>query len=361
MLSLTSRLRDAGVIGINWRNRNCVMVHNPRRLYRFVDDKVLTKHQAIKAGIAVPELYGLIRSVHEGRYFERFVEGKNDFVIKPAHGSGGNGIMVIARRRNQLFYKQDGLAIDADSVRSALEGQEVVYNFAGLADLDEAHDKPVETTRINVLGNTGLLDAAVQAGVKRYVFASTIYVSGDAGGFYRASKQACELFIEEYQRWHGLDYTILRYGSIYGRRADRNNGVLRYLRQALEDRKITVHGSGEDLREYVHVSDVARLSVEILKPEFRNQQIVLTGHHPLRVKDLMEMIREILGETIEVEYRPVDASKQLTGKTPHYAVTPYTFRPKLARKLVSQQYVDMGQGLIDCLEELQAQREQIVT
>lgn len=117
MLGLARRLRKAGVVGINSRNRGYVMPRNPRSLYRLVDDKVLTKRLAIKAGIAVPELYGLVRSVHDARYFEKFIEGRTEFVIKPAHGSGGNGILVIARRRNQTYYRADGLAVDAASVR----------------------------------------------------------------------------------------------------------------------------------------------------------------------------------------------------------------------------------------------------
>jgi len=117
MLGLARRLRKAGVVGINARNRGYITPYNPRSLYRLVDDKVLTKRLAIKAGIAVPELYGLIRSVHEARSFDKTVAGRTDFVIKPAHGSGGNGILVIARRRNHNYYKADGLAIDSASVR----------------------------------------------------------------------------------------------------------------------------------------------------------------------------------------------------------------------------------------------------
>ena len=135
MLGLARRLRKAGVVGINARNRGYVTPHNPRSLYRLVDDKVLTKRLAIKAGIAVPELYGLIRSVHDARYFDKTVEGRTDFVIKPAHGSGGNGILVIARRRNQNYYKADGLAVDAASVRhhisNVLSG---MYSLGGHPD-----------------------------------------------------------------------------------------------------------------------------------------------------------------------------------------------------------------------------------
>jgi UDP-glucose 4-epimerase len=246
-----------------------------------------------------------------------------------------------------------GSILNEELLGKVLEGQDVAYNFAGLADLDEAQAVPVETVRTNVLGNAILLEQARRQGLKRYIFASTVYVSGQAGGFYRASKQACELYVEEYQRWYGLDYTILRYGSIYGRRSDKNNGVRLYLTQALKDRHIIVQGTGDELREYVHATDVARASVQILEPQFRNQVVVITGPQPMRVRDLMEMIREIVGTDIRVEFCPVDPAQRREGRTAHYAVTPYAFRPRLPKKLVSHYYVDMGQGLMDCLEELQ--------
>ncbi|MFT5134739.1 MAG: alpha-L-glutamate ligase-like protein [Gammaproteobacteria bacterium] len=117
MLGIATKLRKAGVIGINARNRSYVMHHNPRKLYKLVDDKVITKKLAQQANIAVPEMYGLISTVHDARRFREIIGDTQDFVIKPAHGSGGNGILVIARRRNQMFIKHDGLAIDAEAIR----------------------------------------------------------------------------------------------------------------------------------------------------------------------------------------------------------------------------------------------------
>ncbi len=259
-------------------------------------------------------------------------------------------------KKGQRFVQED--ILNEAAVRQVLSGQEVAYNFAGLADLDEAQLKPLETVRMNVLGNAILLEAARQAKLNRYIFASSIYVSGQSGGFYRVSKQACELYIEEYQRWFGLNYTILRYGSIYGRRANHNNGVRMYLTQALQRRRIVVEGTGNELREYVHVSDVAQASVQVLQPEFQNQRVVLTGHHPLRVRDLLEMIREMVGSDVQIEFRPVDSAKVQTGQSAHYAMTPYTFHPEVVKKLVNLRYVDMGQGLLDCLEEIHRELSQ---
>jgi len=238
-----------------------------------------------------------------------------------------------------------GNILDKKAVGKAVVGCDVVYNFAGTADIQEAHSRPVETVENNILGNTIVLEACRLNGVKRFVFASTVYVYSDAGSFYRSSKQACELIIENYNEVFGLPYTILRYGSLYGPRADETNWIYAILKQALTEGKITRHGDGEERREYIHVEDAARCSVTILGDEFKNQSVIITGHQPIRVKDIMIMIREILGNKIELEFLPADSSL-------HYEITPYTFNPKIARRFVSSSYLDLGQGLLQCLEQM---------
>tara|TARA_R110002072_G_scaffold27575_3_gene89744 strand:+ start:3236 stop:4183 length:948 start_codon:yes stop_codon:yes gene_type:complete len=135
ILERIHKLRDAGVVGINARNRNYVMPHNPRKMYRFVDDKVYTKHLAEKANIAVPKLYGLIKTVHESNSINEIIQDKKDFVIKPAHGSGGKGILVINDRRKELFLKPNNTAINAISVKHHVENiLGGVYSLGGQVD-----------------------------------------------------------------------------------------------------------------------------------------------------------------------------------------------------------------------------------
>ena len=238
-----------------------------------------------------------------------------------------------------------GNILDAEAVNKAVKGNEVVYNFAGMADIQAAHEKPVETVQNNILGNTIILEACRKDHVKRFVFASTVYVYSGAGSFYRSSKQACELIVENYQEVFSLPYTILRYGSLYGPSAGDTNWVNKTLKQAVTEGKITRLGDGEEVREYIHVEDAARCSVMVLSDDFKNQSVIITGHQATRVKDIMIMIKEILGNKIELEFLPTDSSL-------HYEMTPYTFNPKVARRFVSNSYLDLGQGLLQCLDEI---------
>ncbi|MFH1724216.1 MAG: NAD(P)-dependent oxidoreductase [Elusimicrobiota bacterium] len=269
--------------------------------------------------------------------------------VADALTDAGHHVRIFDKRPSPYLREDQemvaGELTDLDAVCKAARGCSTVYNFAAIADIDEARNKPVDTVRFNVLGNTNALEAARLAKAERFVLASSVYVYSEFGSFYRASKQACEKFTETYHDEFGLDYTILRYGSLYGRRADMRNGIYRMLQSALAEGVIRYHGVGDELREYIHVDDAARLSVEILKPEYANMPIILTGHHPMRVRDVVEMVCEMMGGKVRMEF----ANKPVSG---HYNITPYAFHPRVGKKLVGRLYTDMGQGILDCLAEM---------
>lgn len=100
------------MLGLNGRNANYTLVYNPRRLYPLVDDKLLTKELAIRAGIAVPKLYGVVRIEHQIAELTDFLKAYRDFVVKPAQGSGGDGILVITSRTKGLYRKANGTLMD---------------------------------------------------------------------------------------------------------------------------------------------------------------------------------------------------------------------------------------------------------
>jgi UDP-glucose 4-epimerase len=241
---------------------------------------------------------------------------------------------------------------DFDLLCKTMQGADYVYHYAALSDLQAARDLPRETVQANVAGTVNALESARRAKVKRFVFSSTIYVYSTEGSFYRASKQACEAYIEEYHRRYGLEYTILRFGSLYGPRADDSNGVYRLLREAVRTGKIRYDGEPDDEREYIHVADAARLSVDILDPAYANQHLIITGQTPMRTRDLFTMFSEILGREIRVEYiRPESSSRR-------YHITPYQYHPRVGKKLTSNLSVDFGQGILQILEQISREEHQ---
>jgi len=235
---------------------------------------------------------------------------------------------------------------DSEKLNQTIVGAEVVYNFAALADLNQALEQPLKTVNINILGNLNVMEACHAHGVKRFIYASTVYVHSREGGFYRCSKQASETYVEEYQKIYGLDYTILRYGSLYGPRADDMNGMYRIISSALKTGKVQYKGNIESMREYIHVDDAARASISVLDESFKNESIILTGQEPMRVVDLLKMIAEILNFSN-------DSIEFIEGKYGgHYVRTPYAYQPKLGRKYIPSAHVDLGQGILQVITDL---------
>ncbi len=237
-----------------------------------------------------------------------------------------------------------GDIMDINKIEQCLQDIEVVYHFAGIADIDECKVKPLDTAKINIMGTVQLLEACRKMDIHRFIFASSAYVYSDAGYFYRSSKQACESYIENYSELYGLTYTCLRYGSLYGPRADNRNSIYKLIQQALNEEKIIYHGTGDELREFIHVKDAAQSSVKILESDYENTYITLTGKEKMRYTDLLEMVKEILGNNISIEIKP-------STRKAHYRITPYNFSPKMGMKLVNNPHVDMGQGLLQCIGE----------
>ena len=120
MLGIARRLRESGVLGLNERNAEFIMRLNPRRLYPRVDDKALTKELALAAGMAVPDLYGIIAHQGQVREFASIVEDHDAFVVKPAQGSGGDGILVItgrSLRKRNTYRLSNGMLITEGEIR----------------------------------------------------------------------------------------------------------------------------------------------------------------------------------------------------------------------------------------------------
>ncbi|RRQ23773.1 alpha-L-glutamate ligase-like protein [Guyparkeria sp. SCN-R1] len=113
------RLKELGVLGMNQRNGEFIAEMNARRYYPLVDDKLLTKELAEEAGLHVPALYGVIRTTHEIKHLSKLVGDHDEFVIKPANGAGGDGILVIDGKQSDkplVYRKSSGRAVSIDAI-----------------------------------------------------------------------------------------------------------------------------------------------------------------------------------------------------------------------------------------------------
>lgn len=111
---IARRLRAIGLVGIGQRNAEFVLMYNKREFYPRVDDKLITKKLAIAAGLPVPQLYAVVREEHEIEELHEKIKDKESFVVKPAHGSGGDGILVINGRRGDKYRRSNGTFLDRE-------------------------------------------------------------------------------------------------------------------------------------------------------------------------------------------------------------------------------------------------------
>ena len=259
--------------------------------------------------------------------------------------------VIISDIQKSIYFKDTQKfkkvnILNLEEVKKIVSGASMVYNFVAIANLEDAIKNPIDTFNINVMGNLNILEACKEKKVERFIYASSAYALSDEGSFYGLSKHSSEKLTEEYYKRYGLKYTVIRYGSLYGERASHNNYIYNLLYNAIKTKELGYKGDGQDLREYIHAADAAKLSVDILEEkEYENQHILLTGIEKLKRIDLLTMINEIMNNTLNI--------KQLsTDNEGHYKITPYVFNSSVGKKLVANPFIDLGQGLLECIQEI---------
>jgi UDP-glucose 4-epimerase len=218
--------------------------------------------------------------------------------------------------------------LDLAAVTDALAGCDAVYHIAGMANVDFAFKDPVKTVRLNVEGTGNILEAARVHGLKRVIFASTVWVYGTmddpepgadgsetpmtedatvnlskAGHIYTSTKVAAELLLQSYRETYGVPFTILRYGIPYGPGMRDELVLARFVKKALGGEPLTVAGDGQQFRNYVFVRDLAEAHVLALADEAENATIALEGSERVSVLDMAQTVRDHFPGT-EIEHVP---------------------------------------------------------
>ena len=212
---------------------------------------------------------------------------------------------------------------DPEAAAAALAGSDVVVHLAAMADVDIVAKDPTRTDEVNVRGTQVLLEAARQAGVGRFVYASTSWVYGDATGpdaidedtalplpkhFYTATKIAGEMYVRSYGELYGVEHTILRFGIPFGPRARPAAVVPAFVNKALSGQPLTIAGDGTQSRRFVYVEDLADGVVAALAPAAANRVYNLVGTETVSVRGIARAVRDVVGDVaiVHVEGRTGD-------------------------------------------------------
>ncbi|MGR5093047.1 alpha-L-glutamate ligase-like protein [Vibrio maritimus] len=132
------KLRERGIMGMNQRNHGYIGKYNDRSKYPLVDDKLKTKIIAEKAGATTPALIGVVSNQAEAKRIHNMVKDWPGFVIKPAQGSGGKGILVVVSHKDGVYTKPSGATINKEDVE-----RHISNTLAGLFSLGGKNDVAV--------------------------------------------------------------------------------------------------------------------------------------------------------------------------------------------------------------------------
>ena len=241
-----------------------------------------------------------------------------------------------------------GSILDKELVLTATKGVDIVYHFAAMTDLDIVNNNPAKAIEINIAGTSNILDACIKEKVERFIFSSSVYVYSQFGGVYKSTKQACELLIEDYDKMHGLNYTILQLGSVYGPGATQTNLISRLIFEALTQNEIQHYGTGEEIRHYLFVKDVVNVAIDLMDVKFNKRKIILMGNERKTISQLMD---EIIFQT--------DLNSQKVFKENdyglHYKTSPFHTKPNDAIEYKIESPTSIKKGLKVSILSLQSE------
>ncbi len=228
----------------------------------------------------------------------------------------------------------------------AIKNSDIVYHFAAMSDIADCMKNPLTSAKINILSTIKILNLCIKHKIKRFIYASTIYIHSAQGGFYRISKQASELYIEEYSKRFSLNYTILRFGTVYGDRSNKKNNLTKIIDDALKNNRLRyTGGTSKAVRRYIHVNDAANASYNILKKKFINKNVLITGRKKIKITHVMKLLSKLLNIKSKPKYEKIT-------KNGHYNITPYTYKKTPELKYFPKNSIEIKKGLIFMINKL---------
>ncbi|MGQ9455873.1 MAG: SDR family oxidoreductase [Armatimonadota bacterium] len=216
-----------------------------------------------------------------------------------------------------------------EDCKRACEGVKIVWHLGALGSVPRSVADPLTTHEVNLTGTLNLLLAARDAGVKRFVFASSSSVYGANPELprredqhpmpmspYANTKLASETYVRQFTWLYGMETVSLRYFNVYGPRQDPNSQyaavVPRFFTALLLGKRPVIYGDGEQTREFTYVEDCVEATISAAfadSAQVAGENFNIAAGSPHSVNELLSIIQSVLGTSIEPEYaasRPGD-------------------------------------------------------
>lgn len=227
----------------------------------------------------------------------------------------------LTERTGFVFHRED--VCDENALRRVfgLPGREppfdAVINLAARAGVRASIEAPGIFVRTNVDGTLRLLEQCRSTGVKKFVLASSSSLYGESLDLpyredlntdhpispYAASKKAAEVLCHAYHHLHGLDVTIFRYFTVYGPAGRPDMSPFRFVQWISEGRPLTLYGDGSQSRDFTYVDDIARGTIDGLKP-LGYEVINLGSDKPVVIFDAIRLVERLVGRPAQIVFRP---------------------------------------------------------
>ena len=257
---------------------------------------------------------------------------------------------VTVLDRKKIYFKNKNFKFVKGDIKNlklltkTIKPNDIVYNFAALSNIEESTLKPKETVLTNILPNIDILNLCKRFKIKKFIFASTIYVHSSQGSFYRASKQASELYIEEFSKRYKLNYTILRFGTVYGPRSSKKNGLKKIIFNALTKKKLIYSGTNKAKRRFIHVVDAAHASAEATKKKYDNSNLLITGKKIISIREVLNKVGKILNIKKKHHFKNI-------RNNGHYDTSPYSYEPKKDKHIYIKSKINIDTGIKELINE----------
>ena len=188
------------------------------------------------------------------------------------------------------FIKSD--LSNIKTLKKITKNIDCVYHLAGVSDVTKVKNMPILTIKDNIMLTANLIEAVRVNKIKRFIFASSIYVNSKSGNLYTTSKIAAENIIKNYFLLYKTKYTILRFASAYGTNNRGADVISLFMKRALKNKIINVHGNGSQTRDFIHAEDLAACSLKILNKKYENKTLTIGNMKKVKIIDLAKLIKK---------------------------------------------------------------------